>query len=356
MKKALLLLLASLAIGCSSDENTLLNVLDDESAVSSAAVYALMTDYSSNSMSLVTEVDSLLTVTSNAINVSNDPRGFKFDEDYYIFSRTFTTASIIKITNGAVALEKALPLTNPHDLSDNGTSLYATMYDNSVIYEISKTDLTVIDSIIIPMPADSSNPAPSGSCIVHGKLYVAQQFMGAMYSATRNGQLLVIDVATNTITDSINLPLMNPYSDVVVSADSSMLYVSCAGTFLGDGGVVKVDITNATATTLADVTTNPGASLDIDVSGNLYIQAGYYGSYALLKYDMATATVSTLNVTQIKGVDAFCIKDGKLFVGYSSYNWDTYSPYEPELSVLSLDGGVIASDSLLTIPVYGFVK
>jgi len=343
MKKSLLMLILAITI-FSCGENPTAPIITEPTEINTVA---LLTDFVSNSMLSVNFNDSSLVLTDAGINISNDPIGFKNKDITYILSRSLTSASILKIENGSVLLEKALPKSNPHDLSFKDSSFYATMYNDGMIYEINSSDLSIIDSIIIPTPADTSNPAPSGSIIVDGKLFVAQQFQ-KNWAPTRNGQVLIIDTKTNSIVDSINLPLVNPVSDFVASNDNKTLYISCVGSFSDgtDGGIVKIDIATKTTSVLTGILADPTGVLDIDEDDNLYFTAGFYGSYILNRYSAGVET--KLNSLNTKGVTAIKVVDENIFVGYSSDN--------PELSVLDLSGKELSTDTTLTLPVCSFVK
>ncbi len=356
MKKLLILLSLLIAVSCSDDNNNSVNapIIQENSGT----LGVLMTDFASNTIANVDFTDSSFTLTENDINISNDPKAFSKTtsangSSIFVLSRTATNSSVILLQENAVVQEKSLTKTNPHDISFYKDAMFITMYNDGLIYKLNYNDLSIIDSIIIPTPSDTSNPAPSGSVIVDNQLFVALQFQ-KNWAPNRNGQILIIDTETNTITDSINLPLKNPSSDILVSSDKKSLFVSCSGTFMGDGGVVKIDLATKTATKIEEISPNTNQTLVMDENDNLYYTAGYYGAYTLNKF--ANGVESILNPAKTKGVASFSIFDDKIFVGYSAYNQETYSFYKPELSMLSLDGIEIYSDSSLTIPVYDFVR
>ena len=353
MIKLLMLLTLTLTVfNCSSDDNATTPELPEPTENSVTVLFTNATD--ANVMATVTADEDTFTVAENDINISNDPKAFVNGETTYLLSRDWTSASIIAINENMVTLEEALPKSNPHDLSFKETTFYATMYNDGLIYEINATTLKVIDSVIIPMPLDSANPAPSGSAIIGANLYVAQQFQKD-WTPTRNGQILVINTTSNTISDSINLPLKNPNSDIIVSSNGSTMYVICAGVYnmatyaFEGGGLVKIDIATKTATVVEGLTTTPSGSLEIDAVDNLYYTSGPWGSEKVMK--LANGIETALNTSNINGATSLKVEDEALFVGYKNFDGSKNS-----ISMLDLDGTVIYTDSSFTLPVYDFVR
>lgn len=147
------------------------------------------------------------------------------------------------------------PGSNPQDMAFvSGSRAYVSRNESALLYEVDPTTGAVTDSIDLSPMADADGlPEMSGMALRGGLLFVALQRLDRDYYWTPvpPSYLAVVDTATNEVVDvdtltpgvqGVELPVTNPYRDILVDEDEGLLYVACSGSWGSlDGGIVEVD-------------------------------------------------------------------------------------------------------------------
>ncbi|MFH1502184.1 MAG: FlgD immunoglobulin-like domain containing protein [Candidatus Eisenbacteria bacterium] len=147
------------------------------------------------------------------------------------------------------------PGSNPQDIEFvSATRAYVSRHESAFLYEVDPTTGAVTDTIDLSPFADADGiPEMSGMTLSGGRLFVAVQRLDRDYYWTPvpPSYLAVVDVATNELVDvdavapgvqGVELPVTNPYRDILVDESTGLLYVACSGNWGAlDGGIVEVD-------------------------------------------------------------------------------------------------------------------
>ncbi len=152
-------------------------------------------------------------------------------------------------------------------------------------------------------------PSPAALLFHNGTLTVALQMLGPDW-ASRGGRLGRWD-DEGSWHEPIPLPLADPVGPLAMNhrLSSRHLFVACAGSYQArNGGLVRVDLFSAEATTILNETTEPFSPLDVKVGplavtneGNIYFtafDADWKGHLQVLRRD---GTVERI----VSGINAF---------------------------------------------------
>lgn len=142
------------------------------------------------------------------------------------------------------------PGSNPNDIAFlNGRKAYIPLYARSSLLivdpsRIANCDLFEIGSIDLSAYADDDGiPEMSQVGIHNGRVYVSLQRLESFVPAD-NGAIVVIDAASDTVIDVIELSGQNPFgmtNGLTIVGNS--LYVTEVGSFgVNDGGIERVDL------------------------------------------------------------------------------------------------------------------
>jgi len=136
---------------------------------------------------------------------------------------------------------------NPHDIVlANSDKAYITLYEENYILVVNPNTGQELKRIGISSFADGDGiPEADQMVIVNGTLYVTLQKLDRSnyYQPVANGEILIIDTASDTIRGSIMLTGQNPY-DINYQSSVNKLIISEVGSFydLTDGGIETVDV------------------------------------------------------------------------------------------------------------------
>lgn len=172
-------------------------------------------------------------------------------------------------------------------------------------FKIGEIDLSALD--------DDGIPEMSAAILRGGRLYVALQRL-ENFAATRSGQLAVIDVATDTLVDTIDLPVRSP-SRLLADPEGERLFVVADGGFDGsfaplyEGGIAVVDTAEGEATLLIDDGTPEDApygqiadAVVVDAQRGYFIgSAGFGDDQTLYRFD-PDALATPVAVAGLAGV------------------------------------------------------
>jgi hypothetical protein len=235
---------------------------------------------------------------------------------------------------------------NPYDIvTVSPRKAYVTRYETNAAATPDPLDFDEGDDVLVIDPQDTESPVmkrialtpyastvsgttlqarPQGAVFVGGKVYVTLGNMNGTFDVAGPGRVVEIDVATDEVTATIDLPSgMENCVGISQVAATKRLYVSCGGVFgdpdaLAASGLVEIDL-NPTPPTTAVVV--PASAL-----GGLPLNWSYS---AVLGDTALIATLGAMDfVTQaVIAPDAFyavSLKDGavtKLLEARGAYNF-----------------------------------
>ena len=138
---------------------------------------------------------------------------------------------------------------NPQDVAMVGTKLYIPALGSGALLVIDRNTPDTIDTIDLSALDDDGVPDCISAAALDGKVYVACGLLDS-FAAVENGVVAVIDPATDTLEDTIELPAKNP-TGWFTEVDGALLlatvpdYVDystgCVARITGDGADCAVD-------------------------------------------------------------------------------------------------------------------
>jgi len=149
--------------------------------------------------------------------------------------------------------------TNPHDIAfASSDKAYITLYDDSELLIVNPDPRPdcgdfVLGSIDLTAVADADGIPDMDLMVVHGdRLYVSLQRLdinSILRTPAARGAIAVIDTATDTLVDTIELSGDNPFAATKgLTVRNGMLYVALAGLFgVSDGGIERVELATGRA-------------------------------------------------------------------------------------------------------------
>ena len=215
--------------------------------------FVLTADGSTGSYSVVNLPTRNVTPDIRLGGVGSDAIARFFSGRVYVVNR-FGTDSIQIIdpqlgfttpTNGELSVGNG---TNPQDIVFvNATKAYVSRLDSPTLFILNPTTLQKtgelnLSSLIKPNDQDGS-PEPAYMLIRNGLVYVALQhidFSQSLLPKVANGEVVVINPATDSIVTVITLQGKNPLSELLYSPTLNRILVSSVGDFaVIDGGGLR---------------------------------------------------------------------------------------------------------------------
>lgn len=143
---------------------------------------------------------------------------------------------------------------DPHDIAFvSAEKAYVSRFRSTALLIINPTTLTQIGEIELSAlikPNDLDGSPEMDRLIVHnGKLYLTLEHLdrNASFTPLAEGEVAVIDTATDTIETVIQLNTSNPFSFLQFSSALNRILVSTVGDFgVDDGGIEAIDPTTNT--------------------------------------------------------------------------------------------------------------
>jgi hypothetical protein len=163
--------------------------------------------------------------------------------------------------------------TNPHDIAfADDNKAYITLYDDSELLIVNpdpRPDCSdfVLGSIDLTPVADGDGIPDMDLMAVHGdRLYVSLQRLdinSILRTPAAPGAIAVIDTATDTLIDTIELSGDNPFAATKgLTVRNGVLYVALAGLFgVLDGGLERVDLATGRAEGISVSETDLGGDI-----------------------------------------------------------------------------------------------
>ncbi|HPG30498.1 MAG TPA: hypothetical protein PLQ81_06900, partial [bacterium] len=192
-----------------------------------------------------------LDVYSDAYDFTDDNIIKSYGGKIYIVNRTLSKVLVINGTTMKIEKEyKFAQGSNPHDIAFiNSSKAYVTFYNSNIIgifnpangAELGTIDISGFDAL-----KDGSAEADQLQ-IVGSKVFVTLQnisYSGGWATATENAKILVINSATDSVTDTISIHgLTNPYENKDYCEATGKLYFAFTGDWWGSPatGILEVD-------------------------------------------------------------------------------------------------------------------
>jgi len=143
---------------------------------------------------------------------------------------------------------------NPNDIAVvSPTRAYITRYETADLWIVNPSTGAYLGSISLAAFADADGiPEMNRLAVRNGRVFVTLQRVDRdrFFSPTDSSQVVVIDVATDTLVDcdpdapgvqGIILPFQNPTTEIVTDG-AGRLVVGCTGAYgVTDGGIVRLD-------------------------------------------------------------------------------------------------------------------
>ncbi|MBU1243287.1 hypothetical protein KKD52_12325 [Myxococcota bacterium] len=239
-----------------NNANNVSNVTcDPVPEVTSGTRLALHTGNADNgSLSILDVADATPVLTADVAVVHSDATVRAALDRIYVVGR-LGGDSLLAIDDETFAVQWQLPLpagSNPQDVAFVSTcKAYVSLYNKNFIQIVDPVAGAVADATpMIPLAdfADADGLPEAAFMLAHGgRVYVAIQNL-ENFAATRNGRILPIDPATDTVGAAIELTTPNPFSPIV-RVDDTHLAVGCVGDFSGtQGGIEWIDTVTGTST------------------------------------------------------------------------------------------------------------
>jgi hypothetical protein len=266
-KLALLLLPTLLLAACGGSNG------NNGADVADAAVIATRTpSYDAGAVSLV-GVEAPYTAQTNVETSENSDLVVRSGGDHYFLIKRYNGNQVLRYEAKTPSMPTWTYSTqdagdgeiqsNPADLIiASATKAYLLRYGSGKLWIVNPSATTEANFKTgeIDLSAYDSDGVPemTTGLIKDGKLYVLMQRL-QFFDATQVGSIAVIDVASNTVQRTIDLPVYNP-SGLAALPGSNKILVTAAGSYGSypdyviqyNGGLVSLDTSTNTATMLFD--------------------------------------------------------------------------------------------------------
>ncbi len=162
---------------------------------------------------------------------------------------------------------------------DDNTALAANLIDDYIgKFTFDQADAAITDTVQVP-------PAPTSIVMAGGRAFVVSGNLDETFTPLGNGLVTVIDPATMTAVDTIEVGGTN--SSAAAVGPDGLVYVVNTGDFVGDGSVTVIDpATLAVVDTYGGFGAGPGA-ISIDDDGRAYVSSFSTGTVV---WDTGTQT------------------------------------------------------------------
>lgn len=252
--------------------------------------------------------------TDLALEVYKDAKVFSFDGKVFVLERQGAD-NVVRIdpkTDTVVYQESLGDGANPYDIvaADDSTALVALNGADKAVF-VGIADGKVKKSVKLDRFAPKDGQAnPSAVAVAGGKAYVTLERM-TNYVADPVGMLAVIDLASQTLVDSVKMDCVDP---IDVEPFGGKLIVACKGTSSfdadynetsnEDGKLLSVDPATFDTVTLASEKDLKAKPSELAAGDELWV--ALYRSYGDEPVAKLTIGEGTLTVTVFNGVgDAF---------------------------------------------------
>jgi len=244
--------LATLAVACgdASDE-----VLPDANSVAvdgrvstgpdamvGERAYAVGTDFSTSGILSEVDVPTHEVTTGVVAGVaSTDPALRYFNGKLYIVNRygADNITIVDPATNQLITQISTGAGTNPQDVAVKGNKLYVAALNSGNIIILDETNPSATpDTIDISSYDMDGVPDASSLYLVGNLLFVSLELLDGSF-VSQGGKVVVIDTATDTVIDDVELTHNNPFGTFELRRDTSELFITTTD-FAGTGCVERV--------------------------------------------------------------------------------------------------------------------
>lgn len=219
---------------------------------------------------------------------------------------------------------------NPHDYLDVAPGkAYVTRFGSNtapgkVAFD-EGGDVLVVDTMqhVISKRIDLSaygggvDPRPDRMTMTGGRAYVTLSRLDATFERGEDGLVVVIDVATDAVVDTLAVPGLKNCTNLALSPDARTLAVSCSGLYkipgaaqMAASGVVAIDLASKEEVLRVMASTigaSLGSSLGFPTARTLVAIANAETGDEIVAIDVGTGAVSSLRTTSpFAAGDMFC--------------------------------------------------
>ena len=225
-------------------------------------VFTVNSDYKTGSFSAY-GIDSALTVKDIEPIHSDSAVRYAGGNDILILNRLGRdNLQVVDRHSLKTVMQVAFPAnSNPYDIALKDSLFYVALLGSKKIGIYRQSDGKAQGEIDLSAYADTADGLPETTDLIFidGTLYALLANLDTKKDfAPQQARLVKIDVATKSVTKSLDLPYGNPLS-MAYDPESNKLYIPCRGTFfdetfalLLDGGIIGVSLSKfAVAETLA---------------------------------------------------------------------------------------------------------
>ncbi|MGL1933733.1 MAG: hypothetical protein OCD01_01865 [Fibrobacterales bacterium] len=236
----------------------------------SGVAYMVVGEYGEGGQLRAVSLDSTFALSESILDIDQDSRIFTYGTDVYILEREVGNITRYNTITDEVTYQNSLAVNgNPYEIVfANDTKGYVVYYGLPYVVEMDLTTGIAIDSIDLSAYAVPGLTTPNAADLnlVGNLLYVSMQRFDANWTPDTS-KIVVIDINTNTIVNTITPQLKNPANIVI---DGNDLYVASSGKYgLGEGGLEHIDLTTQVSTILMN---NEALGGDPSNSGSALIQ------------------------------------------------------------------------------------
>jgi hypothetical protein len=220
-----------------------------------------------------------------AMAISTDA-ALRFDRDALYVVNRFGFDNVVVLDPTTLAVRKQFSTgsgSNPQDVAAAAADrVYVPLYQTGEVLVADPTQPDGAEELgRIDLGSLGADPSPTSAVVVDGELLVALAFIDpATYAPTRDAQVAVIDLASETVTATIDLPGQNPFARMQRVAGTSILVLDLAADFGGQAGCfATVDVPARTATCAVQNAACGGWSGALWASGDGHVWAAAAAGY-----------------------------------------------------------------------------
>lgn len=164
---------------------------------------------------------------------------------FFIIERTLGAITLLaedlSIERNFSVADEGGPAPNPHDIAlVSDTKAYVTRYGQGTIAIVDPSTGALTGTIDLSAHDPDGVPDMDSITAVDGLAYVALEILDETFTPRANGEVVLIDTATDEVSRTITIPAMNPYGRFRVGATGDLL-LPCAGVYgPADGGIVAL--------------------------------------------------------------------------------------------------------------------
>ncbi|WP_428310978.1 hypothetical protein [Hydrocarboniphaga sp.] len=336
---------------------------DDADATDAAVIATRAPDYSAGAVSLV-GVDTPYAAQTNVSTSTTSDTFVRSGGDHFFVIKRFGSDQVLRYeartpstptwTYSTQDASDGSNDSNPSDLIiASPTKAYLLRYGSGKLWIVNPSATSEANfktgEIDLSSYDGDGIPEMTAGLIKDGKLYVLLQRL-TNFDATQVGSVVVIDVASNAVQRSIDLPVYNPGSLAALPASNKILVIA-AGSYGSypdyvtqyNGGLVSLDTSSNTASLVLDdgdgSTHAYGQFLDLAVvaSDRAYFigSTGFGADQTLYRINPSVTPIAPVIVSgfSTKALGSLAVDPaGKLWVGRTDDD-------APGVSILGYSGG-----------------